>query len=919
MKKLTITLAAAGLMLVSLAGCGQTPAAPTFTVTYDGNGATSGLPPVDDTVYKAKDEVLVLSNIDLAKVEHTFVCWNTAADGTGEDYLGGQTFTIEANTTLYAQWTQKLYSVTYDANGATSGTVPSDAKTYKLNDEVTVLQNTSLTKENFKFYCWNTAADGTGDDFFPGDKFNMPSGGITLYARYIGTWAYNGKEFLNGLGADAPLESIDKWLNIEGVTINTEKIEENTVFHVTASSFDDQSNPVTSIFEEDLLKEINASRNWSKIFLDESGLTAGYLSGSFYARPNSSTNKFVVMEFQYVKEDSLASLLFGYEPILEFYFYVEQGYNAADATNLLATGVFELGATQDLIVNGASLSTINDTFIVNAELYNPLKDFVNTMAEYYFFDVGVQADVEEGSLVVYFDHYEGEDLTNASYLIALGGFTTSGTWQDVSLLVGVTAYMINVSYGNSYSGGAILVQMDNTCAIIFGLELIDPSLIKILSYTITCSSYDLTVNPAEEFSKMINTENYTLNMNYGETFGYFAFSKEVLKDDEENDQIIEVNFQDTGDGNFVISVDTNSPLMKEYPTAAISSMFEAPLTTPIPTFDFDLARVVDQSQDIEEPYVGIVAYDPVKEPTTENPSLLDQVVAEMDEKLANWDKLSQEDWEGNVTYYYTTKEQNADNLKLQIVIGEADNALVIQYKPVMGVRTWSEIADEIDSFIAMCGFENTTLPAGQNDKIWYCEFESEWDTSMTISCADDGSVFDLYAAAIMTDTENWICTLDEDNTIIADSVEVTANNEMLKAYISNDGETTTIYVVLIALPVEIPVDDINALTTKFGFGNIVPDFVKEYVMESGYFDFYDYGDEGAFIYVFIVESSDPYNALVTYFTEDGSYEIDDSSIDFGEIYFYKEVGDYYINIRVSDWMDGETCEFSISIGLITEE
>lgn len=78
-----------------------------YTVTYDGNGATSGTPPTDtNSPYNSGATVTVLGNTgSLTKTSKTFGGWNTKADGTGTNYAAAATFTISENTTLYAKWT----------------------------------------------------------------------------------------------------------------------------------------------------------------------------------------------------------------------------------------------------------------------------------------------------------------------------------------------------------------------------------------------------------------------------------------------------------------------------------------------------------------------------------------------------------------------------------------------------------------------------------------------------------------------------------------------------------------------------------------------------------------------------------------------------------------------------------------------
>ena len=77
----------------------------TFTVTYDGNGATGGSVPVDATAYNSGDQVTVLGNTgNLSLPGGQFVYWNTAADGSGVLQGPGAKFTITGNVTLFAQW-----------------------------------------------------------------------------------------------------------------------------------------------------------------------------------------------------------------------------------------------------------------------------------------------------------------------------------------------------------------------------------------------------------------------------------------------------------------------------------------------------------------------------------------------------------------------------------------------------------------------------------------------------------------------------------------------------------------------------------------------------------------------------------------------------------------------------------------------
>lgn len=83
------------------------PAQPTYAITYDGNGSTSGSAPVDGESYLEGAHVTVLGNTgNLVKIGSIFSGWNSKADGSGTPYSAGFTFSMgSAAVTLYAQWT----------------------------------------------------------------------------------------------------------------------------------------------------------------------------------------------------------------------------------------------------------------------------------------------------------------------------------------------------------------------------------------------------------------------------------------------------------------------------------------------------------------------------------------------------------------------------------------------------------------------------------------------------------------------------------------------------------------------------------------------------------------------------------------------------------------------------------------------
>jgi uncharacterized repeat protein (TIGR02543 family) len=70
----------------------------------------------------------------------------------------------------------------YNANGATSGVVPSGSA-YSIGQTVTVSGNTgNLANSGYTFAGWNTAANGSGTTYSAGNTFSMPASEVTLYA-----------------------------------------------------------------------------------------------------------------------------------------------------------------------------------------------------------------------------------------------------------------------------------------------------------------------------------------------------------------------------------------------------------------------------------------------------------------------------------------------------------------------------------------------------------------------------------------------------------------------------------------------------------------------------------------------------------------------------------------------------------------
>jgi hypothetical protein len=119
--------------------------------------------------------------------------------------------------TFRTAWIQG--TVTYYGNSNDGGTIPVDSTNYGQNAVVIVIDNTgSLTKTGFNFIGWNTAADGAGTTYSPGQTFNISTVGASLYA----IWGLGSSVTYNGNGNTSGAVPTDGNLYGSGATVTVQ-------------------------------------------------------------------------------------------------------------------------------------------------------------------------------------------------------------------------------------------------------------------------------------------------------------------------------------------------------------------------------------------------------------------------------------------------------------------------------------------------------------------------------------------------------------------------------------------------------------------------------------------------------------------------------------------------------------------------
>lgn len=158
-----------------------------YTVTYNGNGATSGSMADQKPVYDLQFNIRANS---YKRTGYTFTGWNTKKDGSGTSYKNSEsvknlTATNNGTVTLYAQWKANSYTVKYDGNGATSGSMTDQKSVY---DQQFKLRTNNYEKIKYTFTGWNTKKDGSGTTYQNSALIKnltaTNSGIVTLYAQW---------------------------------------------------------------------------------------------------------------------------------------------------------------------------------------------------------------------------------------------------------------------------------------------------------------------------------------------------------------------------------------------------------------------------------------------------------------------------------------------------------------------------------------------------------------------------------------------------------------------------------------------------------------------------------------------------------------------------------------------------------------
>lgn len=175
----------------------------TYKVSYDINGGTGTIE--DQTFVYGNTAGETISATKPTKKGYTFAGWRWDDPNDETNFRlfdpGDKIPSDLQDFTLHAMWVANGYHVTFEGNGADSGTMSDEAFTY--DDNAKSLTSNSFAREGYRFVGWNTKADGNGQSYTDAQAVkNLSEGGETILVN-TNSLKFNQARYCEGAGGSA--------------------------------------------------------------------------------------------------------------------------------------------------------------------------------------------------------------------------------------------------------------------------------------------------------------------------------------------------------------------------------------------------------------------------------------------------------------------------------------------------------------------------------------------------------------------------------------------------------------------------------------------------------------------------------------------------------------------------------------------
>lgn len=443
------------------------PAWTSYTVSYNANGG-SGAP---SSQTKWKDTPLAISTTKPTKSGYTFVGWGTSATDTSAKYVGGENYTANASTTLYAIW-KKTITLTYNANGgggapsSQSATIYNATTNYKFT-----LSNTKPTRSGYLFLGWSTSSTATSSSYQSGGTITLSSSD-TLYA----VWQLNEYTILynanGGTGAPSSQTKIhDKTLTLSSTIPKRTSVKEDGTLTEYIFSGWSTSSTATSVmykagasFSEN--KAVTLYAVWRKVTTVDNYSVSYNTNGGSEVLPQ-------------VKIHGTSLILRATEPVKNGYTFVGWGLSADASVSSYGSGDVYTD-NKDIILYAIWESWSHTVkFDLNGGFGNVPNDFVKTTEE----DVMIPDIIPIKNNCIFKCWSTSKDGIGGNDYYIGDGYTEVKNGETITLYAIWYEKKIKLYYdgqceASEFIEGSDFVYFKNNGAI-YALEFIEDSVFKI--------------------------------------------------------------------------------------------------------------------------------------------------------------------------------------------------------------------------------------------------------------------------------------------------------------------------------------------------------------------------------------------------------------------------------------------------------
>ena len=298
----------------------------------------------DETYYASRDGGYV------------FAGWFTAADGGTE--ITSYTFAAAnaaGSYTVYAHWTSAAVSLTFDSNNSTANNetvtgMPSNAANFPY-DTATAISLAVPTMELYEFVEWNTASDGSGTGYDPGDPLTTTAN-VTLYAIWRPILRIDGASLKLDAGVNIVFyvktgRFSPSAFNTSGASLTMNFITQNgksTADRTPVTSFAETETIGGVTYYKFIFRDLNPSHFGETI---TATISAPRRTGSDTVTPHTHAKTYSIAEYcaniikgdYTAKEKRLAASILYYGEASEPYARVTHGYSTPTAVMSRATAV----------------------------------------------------------------------------------------------------------------------------------------------------------------------------------------------------------------------------------------------------------------------------------------------------------------------------------------------------------------------------------------------------------------------------------------------------------------------------------------------------------------------------------------------------------------------------------------------------